>query len=84
MVRNRLKKPDVDATGHPCRSVIQVRQCFEPLKSVDLWLQQYRVFWQANLKSLKAFVEAEYAKEQEQEALKSRPAKPGATKGKRS
>src|SRR6476619_6959347 len=35
----------------------------EPLKAVDSWLQQYRVFWQANLSSLKAFVEAEYAKE---------------------
>ena len=36
----------------------------EPLKAVDHWLEQYRVFWQANLASLKAFVEAEYAKEQ--------------------
>ena len=35
----------------------------EPLRSVDSWLEQYRVFWQANLNSLKAFVEAEYAKE---------------------
>ena len=35
----------------------------EPLKAVDSWLEQYRVFWQANLSSLKAFVEAEYAKE---------------------
>jgi DNA-binding transcriptional ArsR family regulator len=35
----------------------------EPLKGVDSWLEQYRVFWQANLNSLKAFVEAEYAKE---------------------
>jgi hypothetical protein len=26
-------------------------------------LQQYRVFWQANLTSLKAFVEAEHARE---------------------
>ena len=31
----------------------------EPLKAVDSWLQQYRVFWQANLNSLKAFVEAD-------------------------
>ena len=35
----------------------------EPLKAVDSWLEQYRVFWQANLNSLKAFVEAEYARE---------------------
>jgi DNA-binding transcriptional ArsR family regulator len=35
----------------------------EPLKAVDKWLDQYRVFWQANLASLKTFVEAEYAKE---------------------
>jgi len=35
----------------------------EPLKTVDSWLQQYRVFWSANLASLKAFVETEYAKE---------------------
>jgi DNA-binding transcriptional ArsR family regulator len=35
----------------------------EPLRSVDSWLEQYRVFWQDNLTSLKAFVEAEHAKE---------------------
>ena len=35
----------------------------EPLKAVDSWLQQYRVFWQANLTNLKTFVEAEYEKE---------------------
>jgi DNA-binding transcriptional ArsR family regulator len=35
----------------------------EPLKAVDSWLQQYRVFWEANLNSLKAFVETEHAKE---------------------
>jgi DNA-binding transcriptional ArsR family regulator len=35
----------------------------EPLKAVDTWLQQYRVFWEANLNSLKSFVEAEYARE---------------------
>ena len=33
-----------------------------PLKAVDSWLERYRVFWQANLASLKAFVEAEHAK----------------------
>jgi DNA-binding transcriptional ArsR family regulator len=38
----------------------------EPLKAVDSWLDQYRVFWQANLSSLKTFVEAEYAKDSAQ------------------
>lgn len=32
-----------------------------PLKSVDTWLSQYRVFWEKNLTNLKAFVESEYA-----------------------
>jgi DNA-binding transcriptional ArsR family regulator len=35
----------------------------EPLKAVDSWLEHYRGFWQANLASLKAFVEEEYARE---------------------
>ena len=35
----------------------------EPLKAVDSWLEHYRVFWQANLNNLKAFVEAEHARE---------------------
>jgi DNA-binding transcriptional ArsR family regulator len=35
----------------------------EPLKTVDSWLERYRAFWQSNLASLKAFVEAEHAKE---------------------
>jgi DNA-binding transcriptional ArsR family regulator len=35
----------------------------EPLRSVDSWLEQYRVFWKANLASLKTFVEAEFTKE---------------------
>ncbi len=34
-----------------------------PLRAVDNWLNHYRAFWQANLTSLKAFVEAEHAKE---------------------
>ena len=36
----------------------------EPLKAVDAWLDQYRSFWRESLANLKAFVEAEYAKEQ--------------------
>src|SRR5579864_3221389 len=35
----------------------------EPLKAVDSWLEQYRVFWQTSLANLKIFVEAEYEKE---------------------
>lgn len=35
----------------------------EPLKTVDSWLEQYRVFWSSSLMNLKSFVEAEYAKE---------------------
>ena len=34
-----------------------------PLKAVDSWLEQYRTFWNTSLANLKAFVEAEYAKE---------------------
>jgi DNA-binding transcriptional ArsR family regulator len=34
-----------------------------PLKAVDSWLEQYRVFWTASLANLKAFVETEYEKE---------------------
>jgi DNA-binding transcriptional ArsR family regulator len=35
----------------------------EPLRAVDSWLDQYRSFWSASLTSLKAFVEAEHARE---------------------
>jgi DNA-binding transcriptional ArsR family regulator len=35
----------------------------EPLRTVDHWLEHYRAFWQTSLNNLKAFVEAEYAKE---------------------
>ena len=30
----------------------------EPLQAVDTWLQHYRVFWRAQLGSLKSFVES--------------------------
>lgn len=33
-----------------------------PLKAIDAWLNQYRVFWEASLKSLKAVVESENAR----------------------
>lgn len=32
-----------------------------PLREIDGWLEQYRKFWQANLASLKQFVEAREA-----------------------
>ena len=35
----------------------------EPLRAVDSWIEQYRVFWAASLNHLKAFVEAEHARE---------------------
>jgi DNA-binding transcriptional ArsR family regulator len=37
----------------------------EPLRAVDSWIEQYRVFWSASLNNLKAFVEAEYARDLE-------------------
>lgn len=35
----------------------------EPLRAVDSWIEQYRVFWASSLSNLKAFVEAEHARE---------------------
>lgn len=35
----------------------------EPLRAVDQWLEQYRKYWGARLADLKAFVEAEHARE---------------------
>jgi DNA-binding transcriptional ArsR family regulator len=45
----------------------------EPLRAVDSWIEQYRVFWVANLNSLKSFVEAEYDREQKQVSRKPKP-----------
>ena len=42
----------------------------EPLRAVDSWIEQYRAFWMSNLSSLKAFVEAEQARETEAESRK--------------
>jgi len=42
----------------------------EPLRAVDSWIEQYRVFWASSLNNLKSFVEAEYARELEAEARK--------------
>src|ERR1700721_4027135 len=35
----------------------------EPLRAVDSWIEQYRSFWSVSLTNLKAFVEAEHARE---------------------
>jgi len=45
----------------------------EPLRAVDSWIEQYRVFWTASLNNLKAFVEAEYSRELEAAAHASPP-----------
>jgi DNA-binding transcriptional ArsR family regulator len=45
----------------------------EPLRAVDSWIEQYRVFWTQSLTSLKAFVEAEYARELESDSRESPP-----------
>lgn len=42
----------------------------EPLRAVDSWLEQYRVFWASTLNNLKAFVESEYAREAEEASRK--------------
>jgi DNA-binding transcriptional ArsR family regulator len=47
----------------------------EPLREVDIWLQQYREFWTASLNNLKAFVEAEYAKETAQKSASAKKEK---------
>ena len=45
----------------------------EPLRAVDSWLEHYRGFWSASLANLKAFVEAEHAREtQASHATKNR------------
>lgn len=35
----------------------------EPLRAVDSWIEQYRLFWSASLASLKTFIETEHARE---------------------
>jgi DNA-binding transcriptional ArsR family regulator len=42
----------------------------EPLRAVDSWIEQYRVFWAASLNNLKNFVESEYARETEEASQK--------------
>jgi DNA-binding transcriptional ArsR family regulator len=52
----------------------------EPLRAVDSWIEQYRVFWTASLNNLKAFVEAEYAREVEVAAREPQPQPPSERK----
>ncbi len=47
----------------------------EPLKAVDSWIEQYRVFWERSLTNLKAFVETQYAKEKSHKPAKRFPGK---------
>ena len=44
----------------------------EPLRAVDTWIEQYRVFWMSSLNNLKNFVEAEYERETEAESRKQK------------
>ncbi|HXC32759.1 MAG TPA: metalloregulator ArsR/SmtB family transcription factor [Verrucomicrobiae bacterium] len=44
----------------------------EPLRVVDSWLSNYRLFWEMNLADLKAFVETEHAREQSRAHSKSK------------
>jgi DNA-binding transcriptional ArsR family regulator len=47
----------------------------EPLKAVDSWLNNYRIFWQMNLADLKAFVEAEHEAEKSPAKTKTKKKK---------
>ena len=44
----------------------------QPLRTVDSWIEQYRVFWAASLNKLKSFVESEYARELEEDSRKQK------------
>lgn len=44
----------------------------EPLRAVDAWLNDYRIFWQMSLSDLKSFVETEYEKEKSGPRMKSK------------
>ena len=48
----------------------------EPLREVDNWIEHYRQFWTTSLNNLKAFVEAEYAKETAAQAQQKEPKTP--------
>jgi DNA-binding transcriptional ArsR family regulator len=42
----------------------------EPLRAVDSWIEQYRIFWASSLNKLKEFVEAEHIRETEEASQK--------------
>ena len=44
----------------------------EPLKSIDVWLSRYRVFWHTELSNLKRFVEAAHKKENSSRPVKKK------------
>ena len=44
----------------------------QPLRAVDSWIEQYRVFWAASLNKLKSLVESEYARELEEDSRKQK------------
>ncbi len=44
----------------------------EPLRAVDQWLEQYRVFWNSRLANLKAFLESDAAGAERPLAKKNR------------
>lgn len=44
----------------------------QPLQAVDQWLEQYRVFWEARLAGLKAYVEAEQVRERKPRSHKEK------------
>ena len=48
----------------------------EPLRAVDSWLEHYRSFWTASLSNLKAFVEAEHARETQASRKRKRSQQP--------
>ncbi len=45
----------------------------QPLRTLDSWLEQYRIFWRANLADLKSFVEVEHRKEESDRRIKTKP-----------
>ena len=46
----------------------------DPLRGVDSWIKQYRVFWETSLTNLKVFVEAQHARETEASPSRRRSA----------
>jgi DNA-binding transcriptional ArsR family regulator len=50
----------------------------QPLRAVDSWIEHYRSFWASSLANLKAFVEADHARETQasRKTKLKRPAQP--------